>query len=151
MGLEELPELFDFLPHCFVPGSLLLSGFVGELGFGVGAKKFRPGSAPAPRERGGPDGPSLAFYHAFLKEANSKAGHLRDCRNCGDLLSYGLLMGFIAAGQICSNENVADNLTRSRTVVKAAADAGRVWSDCRELRLPGQRPRPQGGDRRGGR
>jgi predicted amidohydrolase len=31
---------------------------------------------------------------------------------------------WVAAGQLCSTENVADNLTRSRTVVKAAADAG---------------------------
>src|SRR4051812_39639367 len=29
-----------------------------------------------------------------------------------------------AAAQLCSNDNVADNLTRARTVVKAAADAG---------------------------
>jgi predicted amidohydrolase len=31
---------------------------------------------------------------------------------------------WVAAGQICSTENVADNLTRSRAVVKAAAAAG---------------------------
>jgi predicted amidohydrolase len=31
---------------------------------------------------------------------------------------------WVAAGQLCSGENVADNVTRSRAVVKAAADAG---------------------------
>jgi deaminated glutathione amidase len=31
---------------------------------------------------------------------------------------------WVAAGQLCSNENVADNLTRARTLVKGAAHAG---------------------------
>src|SRR3954466_11915936 len=40
------------------------------------------------------------------------------------MLGYAAMSLWVAAVQLCSTENVADNLTRASDLVKAAADAG---------------------------